>query len=129
MSMRGRLGLVLGFGGGYYLGAKAGEERYEEINRYLQRLRGTSVGQVVDTAASKTKEVVNTTAEQARESIEQIDADRATSPDLTTTATTTTTTVSPTTGFDTTGVVVATTEGDVAAAALADDLPPYTKPL
>lgn len=122
---------MLGFGAGYYLGAKAGKERYEEINRYVQRFKKTSVGQVVDTAASKTKEVVNTTAEQAKDSIEQIDVDQVAgnvaSPGVATTGTTTTATVGPTTGFGTTGVVVST-EGDVAAA-LADDLPPYTKPL
>lgn len=35
--MRFRLGLIIGFGTGYYLGAKAGRERYEEIRRYLDR--------------------------------------------------------------------------------------------
>jgi hypothetical protein len=34
-----RLGLVVGFGVGYYLGAKAGRARYEQIRRRLERLR------------------------------------------------------------------------------------------
>lgn len=38
--MRFRLGLALGFGAGYYLGAKAGRERYEQIRSALARLRG-----------------------------------------------------------------------------------------
>jgi len=35
--MRLRLGLVVGFGVGYYLGAKAGRVRYEQIRRTLER--------------------------------------------------------------------------------------------
>ncbi|HEX6310606.1 MAG TPA: hypothetical protein VF152_03180 [Acidimicrobiia bacterium] len=31
-----RLGLVVGFAAGYYLGAKAGRERYEQIQRWLR---------------------------------------------------------------------------------------------
>jgi hypothetical protein len=34
-----RLGLVVGFAVGYYLGAKAGRARYEQIRRRLERLR------------------------------------------------------------------------------------------
>ncbi len=37
--MKFRIGLVLGFGIGYYLGAKAGRARYEQIRRRLERLR------------------------------------------------------------------------------------------
>ncbi|MBM3675944.1 MAG: hypothetical protein FJW88_13565 [Actinobacteria bacterium] len=37
--MKFRIGLVLGFGLGYYLGAKAGRARYEQIRRRLERLR------------------------------------------------------------------------------------------
>lgn len=35
--MRFRFGLVVGFGLGYYLGAKAGRVRYEQIRRALER--------------------------------------------------------------------------------------------
>jgi hypothetical protein len=34
-----RLGLVLGFGTGYYLGTRAGRARYEQIRRLVARTR------------------------------------------------------------------------------------------
>ncbi len=37
--MKFRIGLVVGFAVGYYLGAKAGRARYEQIRRRLERLR------------------------------------------------------------------------------------------
>ena len=37
--MKFRLGLVCGFGLGYYLGARAGRARYEQMRRRLERLR------------------------------------------------------------------------------------------
>ena len=37
--MKFRIGLVLGFAAGYYLGAKAGRARYEQIRLRLERLR------------------------------------------------------------------------------------------
>ena len=37
--MRFRLGLAVGFGAGYYLGAKAGRERYEQMNRWINRAK------------------------------------------------------------------------------------------
>ncbi len=37
--MRFRLGLVLGFATGYYLGTRAGRERYEQIRRLVARTR------------------------------------------------------------------------------------------
>ena len=40
MSIRFRLGLVVGFCAGYYLGARAGEERYKQIRQTLERVRG-----------------------------------------------------------------------------------------
>lgn len=36
--MKFRIGLVLGFAAGYYLGAKAGRARYEQIRQRLERL-------------------------------------------------------------------------------------------
>ena len=35
--MRFRLGLAIGFGAGYLLGARAGRERYEQLRRLIQR--------------------------------------------------------------------------------------------
>lgn len=43
--MRGRLGMLLGFGVGYVLGAKAGQQRYEEIRDGFNRLMGTEPAQ------------------------------------------------------------------------------------
>ena len=37
--MRFRLGVVIGFAVGYYFGAKAGRERYEQIRRWLEDAR------------------------------------------------------------------------------------------
>ena len=36
--MKLRFGLLLGFGAGYYLGAKAGRERYEQLRRLVDRI-------------------------------------------------------------------------------------------
>ena len=36
--MRGRLGLLMGFGAGYVLGSKAGQERYEQLRRLYDNL-------------------------------------------------------------------------------------------
>jgi len=41
--MKFRLGLVLGFGLGYYLGARAGRARYEQMRRRLERLRDSRI--------------------------------------------------------------------------------------
>ena len=45
-----RFGFVSGFGAGYYLGARAGRHRYEQINRTLSKARRSPV---VETAAEK----------------------------------------------------------------------------
>ncbi len=49
--MRFRLGFVLGFGSGYYLGAMAGRERYEQINRKLRELRRSDAYEAATDAA------------------------------------------------------------------------------
>ena len=41
--MKFRLGLVLGFGLGYYFGARAGRARYEQMHRRLERLRDSRI--------------------------------------------------------------------------------------
>lgn len=60
MSIRFRLGLVVGFGIGYYLGARAGEERYKQIRRGLDRLRGSEL-------ADKARAAVDLGIERIRE--------------------------------------------------------------
>ncbi len=65
--MRFRLGMVTGFAAGYYMGAKAGRQRYEQINRQLARLkRSEAFEQAVDQA----KTVVEEGVEKARSVVE-----------------------------------------------------------
>jgi hypothetical protein len=72
--MRFRLGLVIGFGAGYYLGAKAGRERYEQLDRWLEKARNS---EVVETAAEKAKAVVDLGVERAKDLIEHDEVDPA----------------------------------------------------
>ena len=65
--MRFRLGLLIGFAIGYYLGTMAGRERYEQINRTLRRIQGTDV---YETATGKAKAVVDLGVERARDAVE-----------------------------------------------------------
>jgi hypothetical protein len=59
--MRFRTGVIAGLAVGYYFGAKAGTERYEQIERYLEQLRSSSavqqlvgrLGEVADPSASR----------------------------------------------------------------------------
>lgn len=66
--MRFRFGLVTGFGLGYYLGAKAGRERYEQLNDWLNRLRGS---ETVETASEKAKAIVDLGVERARDLVDR----------------------------------------------------------
>ncbi|HEX2039816.1 MAG TPA: hypothetical protein VHF47_08820 [Acidimicrobiales bacterium] len=65
--MRFRMGVLAGFGAGYYLGAKAGRERYEQLNRTLRKIRRS---QALDTAADKAKAVVDLGMERARDVVD-----------------------------------------------------------
>ena len=62
--MRFRLGLLIGFGTGYYLGAKAGRERYVQLNRWIERTRSS---EAYETATEKARAVVDLAAERARD--------------------------------------------------------------
>ncbi len=65
--MRFRLGLVTGMASGYYLGARAGRQRYDQINRSLAKLRRSEAFEVaVDSARS----VVEDGVEKARSAVE-----------------------------------------------------------
>jgi type VI protein secretion system component VasF len=56
-----RAGLILGFAGGYYLGARAGRQRYEQINRLLRRSRAIDEA---TTEAERAKAIVELTRER-----------------------------------------------------------------
>ena len=62
--MRFRLGLVIGFGAGYYLGAQAGRERYEEINRMVRKVKRTDA---FETASDKARAAVDLGVERAKD--------------------------------------------------------------
>ena len=66
--MRFRLGVITGFAAGYYLGAKAGRERYEEINRAIDRLRGS---ETFEAAGDKARAVIDLGVERAKEAVDE----------------------------------------------------------
>lgn len=59
-----RLGFVIGGGVGYYLGSKAGRQRYDQINRVMRRLRKS---EAFETAADKAKSTLGGGVEKARD--------------------------------------------------------------
>jgi hypothetical protein len=61
--MRGRLGLMIGFGAGYVLGAKAGTERYEQLRRLYDNLLASPAFQE---ASGKARGAVGSGLDQAR---------------------------------------------------------------
>ncbi len=61
------MGVAVGFAAGYYLGAMAGRERYEQINRLLTRARESDT---LDTVGEKTRAVVDLGMERARDAVE-----------------------------------------------------------
>ena len=65
--MRFRFGLATGFAVGYYLGARAGRERYEEINRTIDRIRGSDA---FGTASEKARAAVDLGMERVRDAVE-----------------------------------------------------------
>ena len=64
ISMRGRLGLFIGFGAGYVLGAKAGNERYDQLRRLYENVQASPAFQ---RATGKAKDAVGSSLEQAKE--------------------------------------------------------------
>ena len=62
--MRGRLGLFIGFGAGYVLGAKAGRERYDQLRRLYENVQASPAFQ---RATGKAKDAVGTGFEQAKD--------------------------------------------------------------
>ena len=65
--MRFRLGLVIGFGAGYYYGAKAGRQRFEQLDRVLTKVK---TSEALDVATDKARAVLDLSVERARDLIE-----------------------------------------------------------
>ncbi|MDP9452403.1 MAG: hypothetical protein M3P97_03230 [Actinomycetota bacterium] len=66
--MRFRLGYVLGFGTGYYLGARAGQARYDQLNRLVSKVRRSDA---YEAATRKAKDVVDDGVERAKDLVEE----------------------------------------------------------
>jgi hypothetical protein len=66
--MRFRMGMLMGFGAGYYLGAKAGRARYEQLNAMLRRFQRSEAYEV---ATQKATEAAHTGVERAKEMYEE----------------------------------------------------------
>ena len=62
--MRGRLGMMIGFGAGYVLGAKAGKERYEQLRRLYENVMDQPA---VRQATGRAKSAVGSGLEQAKD--------------------------------------------------------------
>ncbi len=67
--MRFRFGVLTGFAGGYYLGAKAGRERYEQLNNAIRRARGSDA---VVAATEKIRPVVEEKVAVARDKAQDL---------------------------------------------------------
>ena len=59
-----RFGALVGLAVGYYLGARAGRQRYEQLNRLLNRARSSPAFDHAATVAGKAKAVVDLTRER-----------------------------------------------------------------
>jgi hypothetical protein len=65
--MRFRLGVLTGFGFGYYLGAKAGRERYEQMSRALHRVKRSDT---LETVSERARAAVADSVGTARDLVE-----------------------------------------------------------
>ncbi|MEO7836752.1 MAG: hypothetical protein ABIS21_03795 [Acidimicrobiales bacterium] len=74
--MRFRMGLMIGFGTGYYLGTMAGRERYEQINHWIDKVKRTETFEVAtdtartafDVGVEKAKDLVESSASNGDDS-------------------------------------------------------------
>ena len=65
--MRFRLGLTIGFASGYYLGSRAGRERYDQINRTIRKVKRSDAFEV---ATEKAKAAADLGVERAKDFVE-----------------------------------------------------------
>ncbi len=65
--MRLRLGFVVGFASGYYLGARAGRERYQQINDFVHKVKRS---ETFEAATDKAKDVVDTGVDKAKDVVD-----------------------------------------------------------
>ena len=66
--MRFRLGVMVGFGVGYYLGAKAGRERYVQLNAMIRKVKRSDA---YEEATDKARAVVDLGVERAKDLIDE----------------------------------------------------------
>lgn len=66
--MRFRLGLTIGFAIGYYAGAKAGRQRYEQLRRLLDKARGSDT---YETVTERARTVLDQGVDRARGFVEE----------------------------------------------------------
>ena len=71
--MRFKVGLVVGFGAGYYLGAKAGRARYEQMRLWLEKAKESDL---FETATDKARAVVDLGVERAKDLVDRGDDDQ-----------------------------------------------------
>ena len=78
--MRFRLGVMVGFGVGYYLGAKAGRERYQQLNAMIGKVKRSDA---YEEATDKARAVVDLGVERAKDLLDEhtpIDLGNGTEP-------------------------------------------------
>ncbi len=65
--MRFRLGVLTGFGVGYYFGAKAGRERYDQMRRTLHKVKRSDT---FETVSERARAAVEDSVGTARDLVE-----------------------------------------------------------
>ena len=65
--MKFRLGVVIGFGAGYYLGAMAGRERYEQLNKMVKKVKRSDA---FEEATDKAKAAVDLAVERSKDFVD-----------------------------------------------------------
>ena len=76
--MKFRLGLVTGLATGYYLGARAGRQRHDQINRSLAKIRRSETFEEV---TERAKAVAEEAVEKVQETVDQLVGDKTENAD------------------------------------------------